>query len=73
MPCLAWRSISGRCSEAWAEPRIALQLMARYKPLVKTGVPGVASVPVAPGAERPEHFNTRLPEWQSTTAAPSSG
>lgn len=73
MPCLAWRSISGRCSEAWAEPRSDPQLFARYERLVKTGESGVAWVPVAPGAERPEHFKTRLPEWQSTTAARSSG
>jgi HlyD family secretion protein len=48
------------------------ELLARYEPLVKAGIPGVAYVRLDPRAEWPEHLKPRLPEWLSTTR-PSSG
>jgi HlyD family secretion protein len=53
--------------------RIDPALLARYEPLVKTGVPGVAYVRLAPPSEWPAHLAPRLPEWQSATSPPSSG
>jgi HlyD family secretion protein len=52
--------------------RIAPELLARYEPLVKAGIPGVAYVRLDPRAGWPEHLKPRLPEWLSRTP-PSSG
>jgi len=56
--------------------RVKLQidpgLLARYEPLVKTGVPGVAYVRLAPDTDWPEHLSPKLPEWKQTTPPPSS-
>jgi HlyD family secretion protein len=53
--------------------RIDPELLARYEPLVKTGVPGVAYVRVEQDAQWPDHLTPRLPEWQIETLTPSSG
>jgi HlyD family secretion protein len=52
--------------------RIDTDLLARYEPLVKTGVPGVAYVRLDPPQDWPADLAPRLPEWQSATPAPSS-
>lgn len=57
--------------------RVAPELLARYETLVKTGLPGVASVQLSPDAPWPEHLEPRLPPprsslWPSTPPAPSS-
>jgi HlyD family secretion protein len=55
--------------------RVKLQidpgLLARYEPLVKAGLPGMAYVRLDPQAAWPEHLQTRLPQWNSDPA-PSS-
>jgi len=56
--------------------RVKLQidpgLLARYEPLVKTGVPGIAYVRLAADTDWPEHLSPKLPEWKQTTPPPSS-
>ena len=52
--------------------RIDPALLARYEPLVKAGVPGVAYVRLDPRADWPEHLAPRLPEWLSSEPTPSS-
>jgi len=52
--------------------RIDPKLLTRYEPLVKTGVPGVATVRLEPPRDWPHHLAPRLPEWQSATSPPSS-
>ncbi len=52
--------------------RIARDLLARYEPLVKTGVPGVAYVRLNGLAQWPDYLAPRLPVWQSPTSPPSS-
>jgi HlyD family secretion protein len=52
--------------------RIAPELLARYEPLVKAGLPGVAYVRLDPRADWPERLAPRLPEWPSPELPPSS-
>ena len=52
--------------------RIDPELLARYEPLVKTGIPGVAYVRLDPEAAWPAYLAPRLPEWKSPTPSPSS-
>ena len=47
------------------------ELLARYEPLVKTGVPGVAYVRLAPDTPWPQHLQPKLPSWKPATP-PSS-
>lgn len=47
--------------------RIDPRLLAHYETLVKTGLPGVAYVQVAPDARWPAHLELRLPPWSSPT------
>lgn len=47
------------------------ELLARYEPLVKTGVPGVAYVRLAPDIAWPQHLQPKLPPWKSETATSS--
>lgn len=53
--------------------RVDPGLLARYEPLVKTGVPGVAYVRLKPGASWPEHLHPRLPPWQAKNDLPPPG
>lgn len=53
--------------------RIAPDLLARYEPFVKTGVPGVAYVQIRPEAPWPEHLTPQLPTWPRPAPPPSSG
>jgi HlyD family secretion protein len=48
--------------------RIAPELLERYEPLVKTGVPGVAYVNPAQAAPWPEWLDIRLPPWPQQQA-----
>jgi HlyD family secretion protein len=52
--------------------RIDTDLLARYEPLVKTGVPGVAYVRLDPPHDWPANLAPKLPEWQSAKPVPSS-
>jgi HlyD family secretion protein len=56
--------------------RVKLQidpaLLARYEPLVKTGVPGIAYVRLTADAQWPEHLLPKLPKWKQATPPPSS-
>jgi HlyD family secretion protein len=52
--------------------RIDPALLARYEPLVKAGVPGLAYVRLDPREDWPEHLASRLPEWLSSTPSHSS-
>lgn len=47
------------------------ELLARYEPLVKTGVPGVAYVRLAPDTPWPQYLQPKLPSWKQATT-PSS-
>lgn len=51
--------------------RIDPALLARYEPLVKTGVPGVAYVRLDPEAAWPDWLAPRLPPWPYTPNPPS--
>lgn len=48
------------------------ELLARYEPLVKAGLPGVAYVRLDPDAAWPDRLQPRLPQWNSDPAPPSS-
>jgi HlyD family secretion protein len=48
--------------------QIPRDLLARYEPLVKTGVPGVAYVRLDPEREWPGHLQPKLPPWQEQPA-----
>ncbi|NCA71137.1 MAG: HlyD family efflux transporter periplasmic adaptor subunit [Sphingobacteriia bacterium] len=48
--------------------RIDPALLARHEPLVKTGLPGVAYVQVAPTAVWPSALEPRLPSWPSPSS-----
>ena len=52
--------------------QIAPDLLSRYEPLVKTGIPGVAYVRLDPDLEWPEHLLPKLPPWKQSEADPSS-
>jgi HlyD family secretion protein len=56
--------------------RVKLQvppdLLSRYEPLVKTGVPGVAYVRLNPDLAWPEYLSPKLPPWKERTAVPPS-
>jgi HlyD family secretion protein len=52
--------------------QISPELLARYEPLVKTGVPGVAYVRLDPDQEWPHHLLPKLPPWKESQADPSS-
>lgn len=52
--------------------QIAPDLLSRYEPLVKTGVPGVAYVRLDPDLAWPEHLLPKLPPWKDREADPSS-
>jgi HlyD family secretion protein len=56
--------------------RVKLQippdLLLRYEPLVKTGVPGVAYVRLDPDLAWPEYLSPKLPPWKASEAVPSS-
>ena len=52
--------------------QIAPELLARYEPLVKTGVPGVAYVRLDPDVAWPDNLLPKLPPWKSQEAQPSS-
>jgi HlyD family secretion protein len=52
--------------------QIARDLLERYEPLVKTGVPGVAYVRLDPDLEWPEHLLPKLPPWKERDTDPSS-
>jgi HlyD family secretion protein len=51
--------------------QIAPELLARYEPLVKTGVPGVAYVRLDPDVEWPDHLMPKLPPWKNPETKPS--
>lgn len=46
------------------------ELLARYEPLVKAGVPGVAYVRLAPETDWPPHLQPKLPSWKQATPPP---
>ena len=46
-----------------AKARVAPELLARYEPLVKTGLPGTAYVRLDPETPWPDWLETRLPPW----------
>jgi HlyD family secretion protein len=48
------------------------ELLARYEPLVKTGVPGVGYVRIDPEAAWPQRLQPRLPPWQENAPTTSS-
>lgn len=48
------------------------ELLARYEPLVKAGLPGVAYVRLDPEVAWPESLQPRLPQWNSEPAPPPS-
>jgi HlyD family secretion protein len=56
--------------------RVKLQiepdLLERYEPLVKTGVPGIGHVRLDPDLPWPEDLQPRLPPWQQEPTRPSS-
>jgi HlyD family secretion protein len=52
--------------------RIDPELLSRYQPLVKAGIPGVAYVRLDPAVDWPEDLAPRLPQWQRQRPAPSS-
>ena len=52
--------------------QIPPELLSRYEPLVKTGVPGVAYVRLAPDLVWPEYLSPKLPPWKERTAVPPS-
>jgi HlyD family secretion protein len=52
--------------------RIDPELLARYEPLVKAGIPGLAYVRLDPRAAWPDDLAPRLPQWLSNPV-PSSG
>jgi HlyD family secretion protein len=52
--------------------QIPRELLSRYEPLVKTGVPGVAYVRLDPDKAWPEHLTPKLPPWKQSETAPSS-
>lgn len=52
--------------------QIDSNLLARYQPLVKAGLPGVAYVRLDSQAAWPERLQTRLPQWNRDPAPPSS-
>ncbi len=52
--------------------QIAPELLARYEPLVKTGVPGLGYVRLDPDTPWPDHLQPKLPPWKDETAGPSS-
>jgi HlyD family secretion protein len=56
--------------------RVKLQvprdLLSRYEPLVKTGVPGVAYVRLDPDVDWPEHLVPKLPPWKASEATTPS-
>lgn len=52
--------------------QIDSDLLARYQPLVKAGLPGVAYVRLDSEAAWPESLQIRLPQWNSDPAPPSS-
>jgi HlyD family secretion protein len=52
--------------------QIAPELLARYEPLVKTGVPGLGYVRLDPDAAWPDYLQPKLPPWKDETASPSS-
>jgi HlyD family secretion protein len=47
-------------------------LLARYEPMVKAGLPGVAYVRLDPDSAWPDHLQPRLPRWNSDSTPPSS-
>jgi HlyD family secretion protein len=51
--------------------QLAPDLLARYEPLVKAGMPGTAYVRIDPQADWPAHLQPKLPSWQRPTK-PSS-
>lgn len=51
--------------------RIDPELLRRYEPLVKTGVPGVAYVRLDPKIAWPAHLEPKLPPWQEESQLPS--
>ena len=52
--------------------QIAPELLSRYEPLVKTGIPGIAYVRLDPDIEWPQHLQPRLPPWKEHSPSPSS-
>lgn len=56
--------------------RVKLQidpgLLARYEPLVKAGIPGIAYVRLDPDVDWPTDLQPRLPPWKQATTDPSS-
>jgi len=52
--------------------QIPPELLSRYEPLVKTGVPGVAYVRLDPDLVWPEYLSPKLPPWKERTAVPPS-
>lgn len=52
--------------------QIAPELLSRYEPLVKTGVPGVAYVRVDPEGEWPPDLQPKLPSWKEQAPTASS-
>jgi len=52
--------------------QIAPDLLSRYEPLVKTGVPGIAYVRLDSDLQWPEHLQPRLPPWKESKTDPSS-
>ncbi len=52
--------------------QIAPDLLARYEPLVKTGVPGVAYVRLDADVAWPDHLMPKLPPWKKSESNPSS-
>jgi HlyD family secretion protein len=53
--------------------RVDPELLRRYEPLVKTGVPGVGYVRLDPEAQWPAELTPRLPPWRDPSQTPSSG
>jgi HlyD family secretion protein len=51
--------------------RIDPELLRRYEPLVKTGVPGVAYVRLDPETPWPAYLEPKLPPWQEESRTPS--
>ena len=52
--------------------QIAPELLSRYEPLVKTGVPGIGYVRLDPEVDWPQHLQPRLPPWKQGDPNPSS-
>jgi HlyD family secretion protein len=52
--------------------QIAPELLSRYEPLVKTGVPGIGYVRLDPEVDWPQHLQPKLPPWKQGDPNPSS-